>query len=469
MTVGERPRWVTLVALDDRPQAVRAGVIRGALVEHQAGAEQQRAGDGPRSHHPAEVGEPEQGVARAQVELVREVLGTLDGKAAMHVDRGLRPPGRARRVDQQIGRLGVGRGVGWQWRSVRRRGLLVPPGVAIGVPRRGDGIARTADDEDPANGRRERRGLVRDGLERHPRTSSQESVGRDEHARVAVGEPRGHGRGGVAREDRGVDRTDPAEREDRDHGFRQQREQDPDPVASADPVCAETAHGCIDLGQELAVGQPADRAILALPDERLAVRVAGRPGFGGRTRIVERAAAPPARPGRPATRVEHLARSPLPRDPDVVRGRAPEPARVGDRSGLERVERRLAGGTQEPRKARIVEQLGRRPPRGIGGVPAEDRPGRVAGHAGSLASAAPASCRRRRHIQASSGAIGLFRRRHRRCGPRAHCFRADRRWGRPNRLGRGGSPEICRWSRQPIVLLGCRRGIVRRQGTWRIR
>ncbi len=269
--------------------------------------------------------------------------------------------------------------------AIGRRGLLVPPGVAIRVPRRGDGIARTADDEDPANRRRERRGLVRDGLERHPRTSAQEPVGRDEHARVAVGEPRGHGRGGVAREDRGVDRADPAEREHRDHRLREQRQQDPDPVPGADPVCAEAAHGRLDLGQELAVGQPADRAILALPDERLAARVARRPRFGGRTRIVERAAAPPARPGRPTTRVEHLARPPLPGDPDVVRGRTPEPARVGDRAGLERFERRLAGRAQEPREARVVEQLGRRPPRGIRGIPAEDRPGRVAGHARRLA------------------------------------------------------------------------------------
>ena len=138
-------------------------------------------------------------------------------------------------------------------------------------------------------------------------------------------------------------------------------------------------------------------------------------GLRRRARIVERAAAPPARPGRPAARVEHLARPPLPRDPDVVRGRAPEPARVGDRAGLERVERRLAGRAQEPRQARLVEQLGRRPPRGIRGIPAEDRPGGVAGHAGSLA-------RLRRHVSTSSTRSNVF-------------------WRGRNRLGRGGSPK----------------------------
>ena len=268
-----------------------------------------------------------------------------------------------------MSRYGVSGSVGASLAAVapdRRRRVLVPPGVALRVPRRGDGIARTADDEDPANRRRERRGLVRDGLERHPRTSAQESVGRDEHARVAVGEPRGHGRGGVAREDRGVDRADPAEREDRDHGLRQQREQDPDPVPGADPVRAEAADGRLDLGQELAVGQPADRAILALPDERLArrdrrSRAVPWPPAHSRTRRRPTSAPRPAHGSRRAPRSAAAARrsrcrprphprtSPgrRPRGPGALRATARR-SRAGTARGATRGAARASAATRHP-------------------------------------------------------------------------------------------------------------------------
>ena len=66
---------------------------------------------------------------------------------------------------------------------------------------------------------------------------------------------------------------------------------------------------------------------------------------------------------------------PCPGDPDVVRGRAPEPARVGDRSRLQRVEGRLAGRAQEPGQPGGLG--GRRigPPRDAVAVAPEDRPG----------------------------------------------------------------------------------------------
>ena len=91
MTVGREAQVGDPVALDDRPEPVGAGVIGRALVEDQPGAEEQRPGDRPRAHHPAEVGEPEQRVARAQVEAVGEVLGALDREAAVDMDRALRP------------------------------------------------------------------------------------------------------------------------------------------------------------------------------------------------------------------------------------------------------------------------------------------------------------------------------------------------------------------------------------------
>ena len=232
---------------------------------------------------------------------------------------------------------------------------------------------------------------------------------------------------GVAREDRGVDRTDPAEREDRDHGLRQQREQDPDPVPGTDPVCAEAAHGRLDLGQELAVGQPADRAILALPDERLATRVARRPGFGRRARIVERAAAPPACPGRPAARVEHLARPPLPGDPDVVRGRTPEPARD-----------RRPRGPGAPRATARQSRAGtaQGATRGAARVSAATRHPGHPGRRSALQGRWP-------YRKPSVGDAGLCRR------GRPPIVDVVDRSARPRWL-----PEMCRWSRQPFVLAG---------------
>ena len=90
----------------------------------------------------------------------------------------------------RYGVSGSGSGQSSALAQVRGAASSSPPGVAIRVPGRGgDGIARPADDEDPADRRRERRGLVGDGLERHARTTSEEAVGRDEHARLAVVEP----------------------------------------------------------------------------------------------------------------------------------------------------------------------------------------------------------------------------------------------------------------------------------------
>ena len=84
-------------------------------------------------------------------------------------------------------------------------------------------------------------------------------------------------------------------------------------------------------------------AVLALPRDGDAVRVAGGSRLDRGPRPVERRARPPAGPGRSAARVERRARPARPGDPDVVRSGAPEPGRVRDRPGLQRVERRLLG------------------------------------------------------------------------------------------------------------------------------
>ena len=80
-----------LVAGHQLPESIGSRIVGRPFVEHQLSAEQQRARDGPRAHHPAEVGEPEEAVARPEVEAVREVLRALDREAAVDVDGALWP------------------------------------------------------------------------------------------------------------------------------------------------------------------------------------------------------------------------------------------------------------------------------------------------------------------------------------------------------------------------------------------
>ena len=77
---GRDPQHGDPVTFHDRPETIGAGVIGDAFEQHQGGADGQRSADRPGTHHPADVGEPEQPVGWAHVEAVRHVLGGLDGK-----------------------------------------------------------------------------------------------------------------------------------------------------------------------------------------------------------------------------------------------------------------------------------------------------------------------------------------------------------------------------------------------------
>ena len=107
ISVGETPRIVDPMTLDERPEAVRPGIIGRAVVEHERAAVGERADDLPRPHDPTDVGEPEQPLAAAQVHLERDLLGDLHEEAAVHVHRALRPAGRAARVRDEQRMLAV--------------------------------------------------------------------------------------------------------------------------------------------------------------------------------------------------------------------------------------------------------------------------------------------------------------------------------------------------------------------------
>ena len=301
-----QPEMGDAVAGDEAPQAVRTRVVGGALEQDEPGAEEERPGDRPRAHHPAEVGEPEQRVARPQVEGVGEVLGGLDREAAVDVDRALRLAGRPGGVDEHVGRLGVGGRGGLRLDVVeqaraRRVDGLVPPSVALRIPRRRRRPhPEPADDDHPADRRRQGHGLVGDGLHRHDRAAPEEAVRGDEDTGLAIPKSRGDGRGAVAREDRREDRPDPAEGERRDDRLDEHRKEDPDPIAGADAGSTEHARGHHDVIAERGVRQAPDLTVLTLPGDRLAGRVARGARGGRRLGVVESAAAPPAGPLRAA-------------------------------------------------------------------------------------------------------------------------------------------------------------------------
>ena len=205
---------------------------------------------------------------------------------------------------------------------------VVPPGVAAGRPRRLDGVARAPHDQHAVDRRRRRDGLVRHGLQRHPRPAAEEAVRGDQHGRLAVGEPRRDRRRPVAAEDRRVDRLQPAERQHRDDGLDEHRQEDPDPIARPGRRAPRSRRrGGVDRRGELRVRQPPDLAVLALPDERLAVGVVRGARLGRRAGVVEGAAAPPARPCRSARHVEHLASDGGPRRSRCRRPRHPRTSR----------------------------------------------------------------------------------------------------------------------------------------------
>ena len=99
---GRDAEHVDAVPLDERPEPVGTGIVGRAVVQHERAAVRERADDLPRPHDPADVGEPEQALARPEVDLERDLLGDLHEEAAVHVHRALGPAGRAARVrDEQ--------------------------------------------------------------------------------------------------------------------------------------------------------------------------------------------------------------------------------------------------------------------------------------------------------------------------------------------------------------------------------
>ena len=105
-SVGERPSIVT--CSDSTSFQSRSCGQSGApsaktiVAPTRAGAD-----DRPRAHDPAHVGREVDAVAALDVGLVRGLARDRDEEAALDEERALRPAGRARRVGEEVRRLGV--------------------------------------------------------------------------------------------------------------------------------------------------------------------------------------------------------------------------------------------------------------------------------------------------------------------------------------------------------------------------
>ena len=126
------------------------------------------------------------------------------------------------------------------------------------------------------------------------RTAAPETVRRDENAGLAIRKAAGRSRRSITGEDRAVDRAQLPEGQDGHHGLDQHGQEDAHAVALADSFGREHGSGVIDRVAQLDVGQPANVAVLALPRDCPATRIAFGTPIDCRGGIVERPTDPPA-------------------------------------------------------------------------------------------------------------------------------------------------------------------------------
>ncbi len=248
--------------------------VGGALVHHLGGAGGERtvghvgvAGD------PADVrGAPEHVGLRLDVEHRAHGERVLREVPAGGVEDALGLAGGAGGVEDEERVLGV---EGFVLVGVGLRGeRLGPVEVALGVE--GDVLAGALDDEHllhrgvPAGER-----LVHGGLESRGLAAPVAAVGGDDDLGLDIEDAGAQGVGGEPAEHHGVGGAEARAGEHRDHGLRDHREVDRDPVALHHTERCERVRRAADLALEVGVGDRAGVARLALEVDGDAVAVAG--------------------------------------------------------------------------------------------------------------------------------------------------------------------------------------------------
>ncbi len=369
ISVGDTPSTLTRWRSTQVPQPVRARVVGRAVVEHERAAVGERADDLPRSHDPADVGEPEQPLARAQVGLERDLFGDLHEEAAVHVHRALGPAGRAARVRDEQRVLAVDR----RPRRTRSRSaacvrscerdVALRLSSARRAPSRGTtttvctvGTCATASSAIS---------FIATVL---PRRVNPSAVIERDRARVV--EAHRDRVGAVAGEDRQEDRAELGDGEQRGDRLRDHRQEQPDRVALPTPRAAQPRRDA-----RRSSARSSDQVSVA---GRRPPRPPRRPrhvdGRGSSAHLsthvdgdVQRAAGEPLRPRDAVARVEHPLVGRREPDAEEAHHRVPEPLGVVDRTrDAARRSRRCRSAGHEPRDVALGEQLG---------VGAPDEPG----------------------------------------------------------------------------------------------
>ncbi len=348
-----------LVALDQLPETIGSGIVRDALEEDGGPAVEEPRGDQHRPHQPAQVGQPEQAVARSHVHQVAEVVGALQEKPALREHRALRPARRPRRVDDEARTIELDRQRGALGRLLADQ--LVPPVIAPGIPR--DLPAEPlVDDHVLDRGRRGRR-LVGGLLHLHDLPAPIEAVGRHQHPGFTILEPRGDGVGAVAREARGVDGSDSHDRKRGDGRLGRHREEHPHAVALSHAETLERVGELVHLTRQLAVRQAPATAVVALPDDR---RLLSPPGVEVAVDTVvgeaHQTALEPARPLEATGDVAHARVRTRESKAEIAHDRVPVPIGVRDAPALQLGQRADTEGSHEARDTGALGVFARGPP-----------------------------------------------------------------------------------------------------------
>ena len=350
-----------LVVGDHPPHAVRPGCVRRALVEDHGGALAEAAEDQPGTHHPADVGDPQDGVVPAQVEAPGHVLRDLDGEAGVDVNGALGLAGRPRGVDDHDRVVGVA-AMGRQLLRLASQGEL-PDLVPAEGP--GDFSDDASEHDDVLDGRAAEQRLVRDLLHLHHLAAAIEAVRAEQDLGLGVIEPRRDRAGPEAAEERHDDRSQLGDREQRDRRLGDHGQEDADRVPGLDAQLLQRPGQPADLAVQLGVGQPADLARLALPDQGHLVGLgvgAADPAVQAGLDDVDLPVDEPARPLGPSGLVEDLVVVAVEGDAEVVDDRIPEPLRILDRTLLQRLQAADAVPSHERRQPGPLDHLGGRRP-----------------------------------------------------------------------------------------------------------
>ena len=294
--------------LDRRPEPVVRPVGRALEVDHgrAAGA---GADDGPRPHDPAHVRREEDALAAVDVGLIRDLARDRDEEAGVHVQRALRPPGRARRVREEVRMLRV---------DLERRQLaraeLDLPFAAVAVPL-----------DDVPHRRCVAHRLVRDLAHRDRRPAAIRVACADERFRLRVEKPLEDRRRREAGEDRHLHCADVRARVRRDRRRRRHRHEDRDTVSGLDAERHERLGQPRHLERELRERQLAPLAVLAAEHR-------GRRGRRSPRPVVHAARARRSGARRRTTSPTRARRSRRPRRPTAARTRARDRPRPRARS-----------------------------------------------------------------------------------------------------------------------------------------